>query len=248
MTSSTTSTQSLSISSSLSTNTKTTTTTTTINDSIYDESDGSAHTTTDISFAKSYSLQDYIPRATPPSSPTSCCDVLSIQDTVNIDEIPQSSSLLSLVINTNNNHNNPSLKQRKRVSFTPLVKVRTHTIVLGDHPMCSGGMALQLGWESSSTQYVPLLPSNVSTATNSWTNMIRSTTSQQSTTTTKRNLSQLRLNYQQRRQRLMELTGYTSAQLLHEEYLLVCCCRCDNNNNKSNFPTTRSAITTNGDV
>ena len=135
-----------------------------------------------------YSLRDYIPRAMPPPSPTSCCDIVEI-----------SPSTLS-----------PS-KIMKRVSFAPLVRVRTHTIVLGDHPMCSGGMALQLGWESSKTQYVPV----ASCGGHSWTTR-RSSFNRKS-------LAQFRLNYQQRRQRLMELTGYSPCQLLHQEYLLVCC-------------------------
>ena len=167
-----------------------------------------------------YSLQDYIPRAlpSPPPSPTSCCDVLSMDDTTIIDQISPSNPLSSTG-NIPTHHQ----KMKQRVSFAPLVRVRTHTIVLGDHPLCSGGMAMQLGWESSKTQYVPLHSASLSrrddnNASSSWT-MLRSTHYHQ----TKRSLSQLRLNYQQRRQRLMELTGYTSCQLLHQEYLLVCC-------------------------
>ncbi len=150
-----------------------------------------------------YSLRDYIPRALPPPSPTSCCDVVEITP-----------STIS-----------PS-KIRKRVSFAALVRVRTHTIVLGDHPMCSGGMALQLGWESSKTQYVPL----TSCGGHSWTTR-RSSTNRKS-------LAQFRLNYQQRRQRLMELTGYSSCQLLHQEYLLVCCGTYSGETCYNNPPTT----------
>ena len=163
----------------------------------------------DISLSKlTFSLRDYIPRTVPPS-PTSCRDFLTMDDTV-IDDIPQSSSL---PITTN------PRRMPQQVSFAPLVRVRTHTIVLGDHPLCSGGMALQLGWESSPTQYMPLNTGirSLDDGTHSWT-MMRSTHPK-----SKRTLSQLRLNYPQRRQRLMELTGYTSAQLLHQEYLLVCC-------------------------
>ena len=37
----------------------------------------------------------------------------------------------------------------RRVHFLPWVHVRTHTLVVGDHPCCHLGMAMQLGWESS---------------------------------------------------------------------------------------------------
>ena len=176
-----------------------------------------------------YELRDYIPRASPPLSPTSCCDVLSIQED-SVGAIPLSSSLSSLSINIK--------KMKKRASFAPLVQVRTHTIVLGDHPLCAGGMALQLGWESSKTQYVPLNTSRSKGSSCSWT--MRSAANN---IATKRLLSQLRLNYHQRRQRLMELTGYTSAQLLHQEYLLVCCA-----NSTYQYSKTTTGSSTAGDV
>jgi hypothetical protein len=160
-------------------------------------------TTTKTASKPRHLLRDYIPTAKvlppiqSPPSPTSCCQAVSIDH----DAIPNSACFQS-----DNKTSCAISKTTKRVSFAPLVRVRTHTIVLGDHPLCSGGMALQLGWESTPTQYVPLQRNrNWSTGNNN----APSTLS--------------RLNYHERRQRLMELTGYTSYQLLHQEYLLVCC-------------------------
>jgi hypothetical protein len=146
-------------------------------------------------------LSDYIPRTpplslprlkqpiAPPPSPTSCCTIEEEK------KIFPSTCKVEMPLSTSER------PQERRVRFAPLTRVRTHTLVLGDHPLCSGGMALQLGWESSGTQYVPL----------------------RSQQYPKRNLNAFRLTYQQRRDRLQQLTGRTGSQLLHEEYLLVCC-------------------------
>ena len=43
-----------------------------------------------------------------------------------------------------------SKKRRKtssKVRFSPTVEVRTHSIVLGEHPFCEDGLALELGWD-----------------------------------------------------------------------------------------------------
>lgn len=41
----------------------------------------------------------------------------------------------------------------KRVSFSPGLEIRTHSIVLGDHPCCPS-LALELGWEYDETEIV----------------------------------------------------------------------------------------------
>lgn len=42
-----------------------------------------------------------------------------------------------------------SKKRQKtgKVRFSPTLEVRTHSIVLGDHPFCEDGLALELGWD-----------------------------------------------------------------------------------------------------
>lgn len=106
------------------------------------------------------------------------------------------------------------VKHNRRVSFDPVLQVRTHTVILGDHPCCSGGMALQCGWESAD-QSRPLEEGAASRGRRNWNQ-------------SKRRLAELRLSYAERRERLQELTGLTGSQLLQEEYNLVCCSVEDN--------------------
>merc|ERR1712196_462777 len=40
-----------------------------------------------------------------------------------------------------------SMGSRKRVRFAPALEFRTYSLVLGDHPMCEDGLAIELGWE-----------------------------------------------------------------------------------------------------
>ncbi len=43
-----------------------------------------------------------------------------------------------------------SKKRRKtssKVRFSPTIEVRTHSIVLGEHPFCEDGLPLELGWD-----------------------------------------------------------------------------------------------------
>merc|ERR1712227_970945 len=54
-----------------------------------------------------------------------------------------SSSDLSMDFSKNSSSSSSSLK---RVSFSEIIQVRTHNIVLGEHPCCAQ-LALELGWE-----------------------------------------------------------------------------------------------------
>ena len=40
-----------------------------------------------------------------------------------------------------------SSSRRRKVNFQERIEVRTHTIVLGDHPCCHGDLPIELGWE-----------------------------------------------------------------------------------------------------
>lgn len=38
-------------------------------------------------------------------------------------------------------------KKNSKVRFSPTLEIRTHSIVLGDHPFCEDGLAVELGWD-----------------------------------------------------------------------------------------------------
>jgi len=38
-------------------------------------------------------------------------------------------------------------KKKKIVRFAPSLEIRTHSLVLGEHPWCEDGLAIDLGWE-----------------------------------------------------------------------------------------------------
>lgn len=40
-----------------------------------------------------------------------------------------------------------STSSKKSVRFAPSPNVRTYSVVLGDHPLCDDGLAIELGWE-----------------------------------------------------------------------------------------------------
>lgn len=44
------------------------------------------------------------------------------------------------------------------VQFAPQLQVRTYSLVLGDHPSCEDGLALELGWDYTSHEDEPLRP------------------------------------------------------------------------------------------
>lgn len=90
----------------------------------------------------------------------------------------------------------------RKVSFSSVLQVRTHPLVLGDHPCCTGGMALTCGWEHEALEILDLQVHEQVSA--------------------KRRNSQLRLDYPTRRDRLQDSTGLTGFQLLQQEYNLVC--------------------------
>jgi hypothetical protein len=203
----------------------------------------------------------------PPSSPTSCCTMIKVEDldeaeTTNPtnDGIWMTTAAASIVDDVLGHHRH---HRRRVVHFAPLTRVRVHTVVLGDHPLCAGGMALQLGWAFAPTIYVPLRPIVATTMNHyGWSHdhLIPPSSSPPPTLQPLpnggrygrnhrrqcggggrgRTMAELRLSYAQRRERLQELTGMAGCQLLQEEYLLVCCSR--SNSSSSDFTTTRSAM------
>lgn len=96
-----------------------------------------------------------------------------------------------------------SKSNQKIVKFSDILEIRTHSLVLGDHPSCMGGMALECGWNRCEDSEIV----NLDIFENA---------------STKRQSSALRLDYSQRLERLQEATGLTGSQLLQMEYKRVC--------------------------
>jgi hypothetical protein len=91
---------------------------------------------------------------------------------------------------------------KKSVSFSSLLEIRTHSVILGDHPCCLGGMALECGWSHEDVEIIDLQVHEAVSA--------------------KRRSAALRLDYGSRRERLQEATGLTGCQLLQQEYEFAC--------------------------
>ena len=93
------------------------------------------------------------------------------------------------------------------MSFSSILVIHSLPVILGDHPCCLGGMALQSGWEDSSNQEesTEIVDFDVYERFSS-----------------KRRQAELRLSYSARRQRLVEATGLTGSELLQKEYEMAC--------------------------
>jgi hypothetical protein len=130
----------------------------------------------------------------------------------------------------------------KHVSFAPTVHVRTHTVTVGDHPCCTGGMALTCGWESiDSMALLPELDNDtqceqdtaaVAMDQQRWSSWHESPSSSSLPPSlpfsprrrghrSHRAIMHWHLSYEARRQRLQEVTGWAESQLLWEEYRLA---------------------------
>lgn len=105
---------------------------------------------------------------------------------------------------TASDSSNSALQGRRRrssnpaVTFSPFVQVQTVSLALGDHPCCTGGMALSCDWPVLHTAMIDL-----------------DSYEKQSL---KRRQGSLRLSYVQRRHRLVECTGLSPSELLQQEY------------------------------
>lgn len=101
----------------------------------------------------------------------------------------------------------------KGVSFSNVVEVRSHRIILSDHPSCVGGMALECDWDCERVEHVDLDAYEKSS--------------------NKRRPAELRLTYAERRKRLQRSMGLSGPELLQKEFELFCGGGddCDDNNN-----------------
>lgn len=90
---------------------------------------------------------------------------------------------------------------KKTARFAEVAQIRTYDVILGDHPSCRGGMALQLGWSHGGTELV-----NFEIFDNA---------------SRHRAMPQLHLTFFHRRERLRNLTGMSGCELLRAEYDLL---------------------------
>lgn len=126
----------------------------------------------------------------PPPSPTSTVRYAALDDDSVTTTKKAAASTLSLG------------RRSSKVRFASVLEVRTYEIILGDHPCCRGGMALQCGWHYSEPELVDL---DVHEEHGSH-----------------RRMEELRLSFYTRRNRLQEVTGMSGSELLQAEYALCC--------------------------
>ena len=94
------------------------------------------------------------------------------------------------------------IEKKRKVRFASALEVRTYEVILGDHPCCRGGMALQCGWCYSEPELVNLDVHEEHSP--------------------HRRMDELRLSFYARRDRLQEVTGMSGSNLLQAEYALCC--------------------------
>jgi hypothetical protein len=116
-----------------------------------------------------------------------------------LDQVPVSRPLTG-----NLNFETVSRKRKtgtKTLTFADDMEVRTYSVIVGDHPCCMGGLALQCGWDySDATAKVDFGQHQKNL----------------------RRPHDFRLTYCERRERLEETTGMNPNQLLHEEFRIMC--------------------------
>jgi len=97
-------------------------------------------------------------------------------------------------------------EKKKKVHFSDILEIRRLPVTLGDHPCCREGMALTCTWPGEASDDISNYLSEVIDL-NTYEDLSQ-----------KRRMADLRLDYATRKQRLEELTGLTSDQLLMKEY------------------------------
>jgi hypothetical protein len=95
-----------------------------------------------------------------------------------------------------------SSSSSKHVRFSSTIQIRTHAVALGDHPLCSGGMALTSDWTLARDDETVDLE-------------------EYETSSRKRRQGELRLSFAQRRDCLQDALGLSASELLQKEYELV---------------------------
>jgi hypothetical protein len=69
--------------------------------------------------------------------------------------VPSCDSDSDLSLSTKSSTSSSSSSSSKRVAFSNSLEIRTHSIVLGDHPCCKS-LPIELGWDYDETQRIDL--------------------------------------------------------------------------------------------
>jgi len=109
-----------------------------------------------------------------------------------------------------------------KVRFAPTHEIREYNLILGDHPMCEDGLAIDMGWEYEITKDLcqnPVLQTKLqSTKSPRWRTLGRTPpTTQRDISPTNNNLGGAKLrSYEERKQLLLSAGGITEAELGHQ--------------------------------
>lgn len=129
-----------------------------------------------------------------------------------VEQSPRLYSTINYIAPTSPKESNSEQGNKKRriisksVKFASSLEIRTYSVILGEHPCCIGGLALQCGWDYNETPEIVDLEIY----------------EQQKTRRGIRRPHDYRLSYSGRRDRLQIATGMSMNQLLHEEYQIAC--------------------------
>lgn len=125
-----------------------------------------------------------------------------------------------------NKRYNKTKKVSKSVRFAPTFEIRIYSVIVGDHPCCVGGLALQCGWD-----YITTTPIDMELYER-----------QKSGLEIQRRPHEFRLGYDERLERLQATTGMNLNQLVHEEYQISC--RAEKNRDRSMIHVGNKALHT----
>jgi len=117
-------------------------------------------------------------------------------------------------------------KKKKSVSFSKTLGIRTHELIIGDHPCCEDGLPIGLGWKYSETELVDIDSfyerrfNQLSSFNTDSGNNINANIS----LIPRRSRKKLRLKYYERIDLLKRVTGRTLFELLqrNRDYLISC--------------------------
>ena len=123
------------------------------------EESPSYHTTSASSSSPSFdddSSSSLSPSSSSPSSPSSSASLCSLASSSCSSNSSSTTSLESTNANTvsrkRRQENNSNYNNNKNVRFSQHLQVRTYNLVLGDHPLCNDGLAIEMGWDYDSEQ------------------------------------------------------------------------------------------------
>lgn len=99
------------------------------------------------SYSTSSSTLSTLPSQTSMVSSTSTSSLEEESSNSSYDSSMDSSMILSSSLSETPVTPQKELPKRRSVRFAPSPRVRTYSLVLGNHPMCGDGLAIELGWD-----------------------------------------------------------------------------------------------------